>query len=228
MKLGKSLYKYLVEFSVLFIAVFLGFVAENFRENISEKKQELMLMKSLSRDLKADSTHLQTIIEGNIKKIASLDSFVSIRLLDFSQQANLITFYEVWKPTEMWDPKRFEPTMVSLNQLESTGVLSSTKEAIATKVASYKVTLEELRTLSNNYYNHVEETFRMLYEMTDYIAIWNTPPEYPPLLSDRNTTIKFFNLSADLMWTIEGYLGILKYVNTQISELIAIIESEYE
>lgn len=228
MKLEKSLSKYLVEFSVLFIAVFMGFVAENFRENISEKKQELMLMKSLLRDLKADSTHLQNIIEKNIKQTASLDSFISIRLLDFSQQSNLITFYEVWKPIKMWEATRFEPTMVSLNQLESTGVLSSTKATIATMVASYNVTLEELRTSSNNYYNHVEETFRMFYGMTDYIAIWNTPPEYPPLLSDRNTIIKFFNLSADLMWTIEGYVGFLNHISTQISELIAIIESEYE
>ena len=105
-------------------------------------------------DLKADSTQLQSI---------------SIRLLDFSQDSNLIHFYEVWKSTEIWAATRFEPTMVSLNQLQSTGVLSSTKQTIAAKVASYRVTLEVLRSGGENYYNRVEETFRMFYEMTDYI-----------------------------------------------------------
>ena len=48
----------------------------------------------------------------------------------------------------------------------------------------------------------------MIYEMTDYIVLWNDPPENPPLRTDETTLMKFFNLSADLILTIEGYLEI--------------------
>jgi len=228
MKLEKSLPKYIVEFFVLSIAVFMGFLAENFRENLSEKKQESMLMISLLSDLKADTSKLQEIIEHNNRKQNALASFIEIRLLDFSQKKNLIVFYEEWKPTEMWASVRFEPTMATLNQLESTGLLSSTEQTIAADVASYIVTLEVLKTESNNYYKHVEETFRMIYRMADYIAIWNTPPEYPPLLCDEITIMEFFNLSADLMWTVEGYVVQLKQIDSLISELITLIQTEYD
>lgn len=228
MKLGKSLSKYLVEFFVLFIAVFMGFVAENFRETRLEKKHELMLMNSLLSDLKADSIKLQEVIEENNRKQNALDLFIEIRHLDFSQKSNLINFYEVWKPIEMWSNVVFEPTMATLNQLESTGVLSSTSETIAASIASYNVSLEMIGLFNDIGHRHTEQTMQMMYDLTDYRSIWNTPPEYPPLLYTDYTLRKFFNHSTDLMWTIGGYLGNLRVLNTQISELITLIQSKYD
>lgn len=224
----KSLPKYFAEFFVLFIAVFMGFIAENFRENLAEKKQESMLMKSLMSDLKADSTRLQEIIEENNRRQNALDSFIEIRHLDFRQKSNLITFYEVWKPIQMWNNVVFEPTMVTLNQLESTGVLSSTRETVAASIASYNVSLEMIDVFNDIGHRHTEQTMQMMYDLTDYRSIWNTPPEYPPLLYTDYTLRKFFNHSTDLMWTIGGYVGDLRAIQAEISELINLIRTEYD
>ena len=89
----------------------------------------------------------------------------------------------------------------------------------------YDVSLEKLIFESNNYYKHTEETFRMLYEMMDYMAIWEN--KYPPILTDEAHLMKFFNYSADLLYTIEGYIIHLQTLNTQINDLISLIEREY-
>ncbi len=46
--------EYFLEFLMIFLAVFLGFLAENFREDIADRKKEKQFMASLIRDLKID------------------------------------------------------------------------------------------------------------------------------------------------------------------------------
>jgi len=46
---------YFWEFLMLFLAVFCGFLAENWREHIVENQREKVLMKSMLKDLKADT-----------------------------------------------------------------------------------------------------------------------------------------------------------------------------
>jgi len=87
---------------VLFIAVFLGFVAENTRENFSDKQKQKMLLKNLLMDLEIDTIRLQYLVAENNRKSVALDSFIKIRHLDFSITSNLSLFYERWKPTDMW------------------------------------------------------------------------------------------------------------------------------
>lgn len=224
----KSLPKYLFEFLVLFIAVFLGFVAENTREKVSDRQKQTMLLKNLLNDLEMDSMRLQELIEENNRKMIALDSFIKIRHLDFSNTSNLNIFYEKWRPIEMWAVVSFKPTRATLNQLQSTGMLSTVEPVLSASISTYAVFLEQNEFNSENYYNHVEETFRMIYKMTDYISIWNDPPEYPPLITDEATLMHFFNLSADLMWSIEGYVRQLTEISNQTAELITLIETEYD
>ena len=54
--------EYLLEFFMLFLAVFLGFVAENQREHNVEHEREEKYIQSLSCELASDITKLQTII----------------------------------------------------------------------------------------------------------------------------------------------------------------------
>src|SRR6476660_3728816 len=52
--------EYLLEFFMLFLAVFLGFIAENIRENSVERHREKEFAQLLLLDLKADTTALST------------------------------------------------------------------------------------------------------------------------------------------------------------------------
>jgi hypothetical protein len=71
--------EYLLEFLMLFLAVFLGFIAENFRERAVEGKKEKEYIKSIVEDLKTDSTNLNFIIYRYMPAVNSwIDSSVSL------------------------------------------------------------------------------------------------------------------------------------------------------
>ena len=58
----KGFKEYLAEGLMIFVAVMLGFIAENVREGIGERSREKEYMESLLQDLKADSININTII----------------------------------------------------------------------------------------------------------------------------------------------------------------------
>src|SRR6478672_2961874 len=72
--------EYLLEFLMLFLAVFLGFVAEKIRENQVERHRELEFIKSLSADLGDDMHTLETGIsfeETGLKQLDTLIDFLA-------------------------------------------------------------------------------------------------------------------------------------------------------
>lgn len=66
--------EYLLEFFMLFLAVTLGFFAENIRESISEKELEKEYMVSMLEDLKSDAPKLKFIVNEFEKANSSIDS----------------------------------------------------------------------------------------------------------------------------------------------------------
>src|SRR5450759_312517 len=70
--------EYLLEFFMLFLAVFLGFVAENIREHNVEHQRAKVLAQSIFEDLKKDSAYLNTSIAYSNKKITVIDSLTAL------------------------------------------------------------------------------------------------------------------------------------------------------
>lgn len=60
--------EYLLEFLMLFIAVTLGFFAENVRENLSNREKEKAIIASLKEDLIKDTSQLNYLINEYINK----------------------------------------------------------------------------------------------------------------------------------------------------------------
>jgi hypothetical protein len=86
--------EYLLEFFMLFLAVFLGFLAENFREHSVDLRKEKEYMHSLIQDLNADIKSINENIElgGMVSK--KLDSFVRI-LNEENPDKNVLTIYRL-------------------------------------------------------------------------------------------------------------------------------------
>src|SRR5215831_9908540 len=68
--------EYLLEFLMLFLAVFLGFVAENIREHQVEKNREVELIKSLTLDLEDDINGLDAMMALEHTAISKLDTLM--------------------------------------------------------------------------------------------------------------------------------------------------------
>ena len=70
--------EYLLEFLMIFIAVTLGFIAENMRETISDKAKEKEYVISIKKDLIADKASLNIWIPKLFEKISGYDTLISL------------------------------------------------------------------------------------------------------------------------------------------------------
>ncbi len=86
--------EYLLEFAMLFLAVFLGFLAENWREHIIESNREKQYIKSFYEDLTADERDLQVNIDFLRQQMRQAESLQELMLeLNIKEPANRIYMY---------------------------------------------------------------------------------------------------------------------------------------
>lgn len=224
--------EYFLEFLMIFLAVSLGFIAENLRESLVNKEKEKKYMENLVRDLKEQEKSISETIKKNEDRIISLDTFVKIRNFDFSKKSNNDLFFKLFGNAQMWDIGIFKVNEVTLMQIKSTGSLNIIRPKIADLIAELDMSNQNIKWGQRFSETHAEETERMIYELTDYPSIWdkngNLNSVLPPLMiDDKKKLMKFFNLSADLMYTIQGYNDNLKNHSKQIDKLIITFEHEY-
>jgi hypothetical protein len=121
--------EYLLEFFMLFLAVFLGFIAENIREGFADHHKEKEYIRALVEDLKTDSAFLNTSISKLIPyHLMWMDS--TTRLLELpNAKEKSREIYQAFFIGTAWT-YNFYPTERTLTQLHSEGFhLIRNKEA---------------------------------------------------------------------------------------------------
>ena len=84
--------EYLLEFFMLFLAVFLGFIAENIRENSIEHEREAQYMISMRKDLGQDIRNISLDIANRREKHQIADSLATMLLHNYKENTGLIYF----------------------------------------------------------------------------------------------------------------------------------------
>ncbi len=112
--------EYLLEFFMLFLAVFLGFVAENIREHSVENKKEREYVKSMVEDLETDSAFLELSINKLIPfHLMWIDSTNHLlNMPDLKGKDKLV--YQAFMIGTGWS-YNFHPTERTLSQLHNAG-----------------------------------------------------------------------------------------------------------
>ena len=161
--------EYLLEFLMLFLAVFLGFVAENIRETSVERHQEKEYMHMMIEDLKKDTANINTMVAGNRILIMGLDSLLD--LLSGQQQDKLIqrrTFIHALKYTYWYMPIQFSE--LTLTQLKSSGGFRLIKNRKVTNaILQYNQGLDACKynyDILLQYFHILEATTKDLFNMT--------------------------------------------------------------
>ena len=80
----KNFKEYFLEFLMIFLAVTLGFFAENVREKITDNNKEREYMESVVQDLKSDTTEMAYAISGWNKSNSNADSILIYLKKDLS------------------------------------------------------------------------------------------------------------------------------------------------
>src|SRR5258706_2546838 len=118
---------YMLEFFMLFLAVFCGFLAENFREKLTDREKEKQSIQSEVNCLASDTTMLKTIIQFNMILTSKLDSLIGLKNSDLTAEKNKKKFYE-YGSIGILQEWYFHTNDAAFEQLKSSGTLRLIKK----------------------------------------------------------------------------------------------------
>jgi hypothetical protein len=126
---------YFLEFLMIFLAVTMGFFAENIREGITNRKKEKHFLQSLAEDIKSDTAQLVRYMKFNNRVIGYCDSLMSV-IAHTSVFKNSNAFYNYSR--EMARYVRYYPADRTIEQLKNAGSMQLiTSWNVSNAIADY-------------------------------------------------------------------------------------------
>ena len=161
---GKKIWHYFFEFLMLFLAVFCGFIAENWREQMREHQREKEFIRSIVEDIKSDTLHSnRTLLQ--LKRIKAGTDSVLILLSSPEIINNSNDACRLW--TKNLGLEVFVSNDRTIQQLKSSGELRLIRnKAVSDRIMDYEQTLKKYDTQSNLMYSAV-------LEVTNYTQIFD-------------------------------------------------------
>ena len=132
--------EFFLEFLMIFLAVSLGFIAENIREHITENKNAKILAHSLMEDVRSDTSLLHSLIIFSNKKLIACDSVLTM-LHTPREKRNDTSFYRNMIP--MVSALHFISTDGTYTQMKASGTLRYFKQSLVNMLNSYAVQLKK-------------------------------------------------------------------------------------
>jgi len=140
--------EYLLEFFMLFLAVFLGFVAENIREHAVEHNRSKEYAKSLVQNLQSDTMAIHVQRNQARLYIAIVDSLLSLgtKRLEGRNAAEFYFYsrFTYWTAPTVWNRATFE-------QIKNSGNLRYfTNDDLLKKLMNYNVSVDDIQMEAEN------------------------------------------------------------------------------
>lgn len=154
----KKWQEYLLEFFMLFLAVFLGFLAENFREHQVEKERGKQFIESFYDDLKTDTAKIAELAEYDEAKISALTNLghcydtVTKNSSASSCLLNIIKYSSINRP--------FTQTDRTLKQLENAGGFRLLKREDADSILSYSESFNSFQDFQATVFQRAQDNVR--------------------------------------------------------------------
>jgi len=130
----KGFKEYILEGLMIFLAVMMGFIAENIRESISEHKRAAEFARSYYEDIKKDTSQLYGLIKSSKHKIRACDSTVAALHLPDNLQRDTIKYREGQITSNVFP---FHPSSGSYEQIKSSGSLRFFKQKMVNLMNDY-------------------------------------------------------------------------------------------
>ncbi len=222
---GKKIWHYFFEFLMLFLAVFCGFIAENWREQLREHKREKEFIRSIVEDLKSDTLQSnKTVLQ--LKRIKSGMDSVMILLSSPGIVDNSNEAYRLW--TKYMGMEVFVSNDRTIQQLKSSGELRLIRnKAVSDRIMDYEQTLKKYYTQSNLMYNAVLEVSNIS-QLFDFISLEKNQNIPVPLTEQGKKSLN--EAYAHLQLWNRGLIGLISWlenVNEEGARLITFIQKEY-
>jgi hypothetical protein len=222
---GKKIRHYFFEFLMLFLAVFSGFIAENWRESLQEHRREKEYIHSIVQDIKSDTIQSKQILT-KLKGISSGIESVLIALSSPEIVHNSNSAYRLWSKILGLDV--FVSNDRTIEQLKNSGDLRLIRnKAVSDRIMKYDQTLKKYSVQSDLMYSALRDmtSYSQLFNFIQLAKNSNTPV---PLTEEGKKSVNkaYANLQ---LWNkgLIGLIGWLETIHKEGAELVTFIQTQY-
>jgi hypothetical protein len=215
--------EYFLEFLMIFLAVTLGFIAENIRESISEHERAKVFAASMLKDLEADTAQLRpyrTYFDYAASNVDTLMQMLSSHDLKDIPTGKLY-WYGLWGGAHRF----FIPNDATFQQMKSSGSLRYFDKTIAYNVANYDRLCRMMQTTEaslNSIYGEARKSRALIFEFryndqANNIAQFNNVGRASKSSIDQNKIDSFMRSNPPL----------LSYDKTLLNQYVELVRSRF-
>ena len=227
---------------MLFLAVTLGFLVENQREQIVEHHRETRYMQNLLQDLGRDTAAMQLQSVFQKRAVVFADSLVDdLNSDDRNKYSENIYYYA--RVLTIYNP--FFYSNATINQLKSSGSLRLIrKEFVADSIVQYDIWSQRLVAVEENIKEVIQEFRRnmgnilnaaVIKSMIDTARLGGSSgsfikrPGFPvPLVTNDEKSINQLCTNADFLLTLYQYqFKVMNIQKARANRLIELLKKEY-
>jgi hypothetical protein len=222
--------EYLLEFFMLFFAVFLGFVAENVREGLAERHQEKEYILGMVQNLKDDTAQLNQLIPMQTLELKTLDSLIHLSKADLTVQKNLEALERFSNHTVYCF--QFKSNDATITQLKSGNLRLIQTDHVADSLLRYDYTTAMTEGQHQSMVKAYDDYIATNEEVYDIASSFDTTyikndVILPPITTDKKILRLYFNKASVFWFAGNYYLLLLEFQRKQASQLIQYLQKEY-
>ena len=213
--------EYITEFLMLFLAVTLGFFAENVREHQIEKHREISYLKNVHEDLQLDIKNIENVMSQNTVRLQAMDTL--FQAINNNTITNEDVYYYI---RNLALRATFESSHVGLDQIKSAGGLRMIKnQEIVSGIQEYERMLNSIEKLENVRERTLEQarfkmaavfeptvSYEMLIHQGQGIMRFNRPQKADAILEKNKPAVK------ELLNLVTFGLNSNRYLNNNLAK----------
>ncbi len=208
----KKFKEHILEFFMLFLAVSLGFLAENIREHFIEKERAHELLHSFIKDVESNVSFTDSLFKSNRKMLIKNDSSM-VYLLE-NKQISLDSFYSYFPLGSF----RYLNNNDTYDQMRSSGSLRYIKDTILLRMIINYNTASR----SAEFRSVTQEYEYVAHEYTEAMQNW-MPPE---IAAKRHATAYVTNKAFSTMLENENDKALMHKLYHKVDNKIFLLKGE--
>lgn len=209
--------EYLLEFLMIFLAVSLGFIAENIRESISENERAKVYAVSMLKDLEEDTAQLRSY--RSYFDFASRNVDTLMHLLNLNNAKDVpsgkLYWYGLWGGAHRY----FIPNDATFQQMKNSGSLRFFEKAVAYDAANYDRLCRVMQTTEASFSGIFVETRKLRAQI------------FESRYNDQANNIAQARRSSFYRQSLDSFMRsnppILNYDKTLFNQYLEMVRSRY-
>ena len=228
----KRFKEYLLEFLMIFLAVTMGFIAENIREHISDNSKEREYIIGMIKNLAVDTANLKITIRANGTQINGIDTLRSISRNKLNEIKVQDSLYE-YTTKYLFSINEFKNDDITLSQLRNAGGYRLIRnEGVLDSIEVYETNIQDLSLQSGYFLSSIGKTLDLtgtIFDLNSARKFQLAPTSTPVLITnDKEKIYEFYNKSFMISVSLKGYNQMLKSHLKYSISLIAYLKKQYD